>query len=282
MHGRQSDIPLSQATFSVLLVTFFLKIHLSYLDPSPPLTHRETHMRTWMSSWSFLVLSVSGTVPNTECVLKKCLNGTALNELMALLWVSTKGRKSRQAFFFIHSRRLQILVQSLSRVQLFATPWTAAHQTSPSFTISQSLLILMSIELTMPSNHLILCCPLPLPSISPSIRVFSNELALRIRWPKYWSYSISPSNEYSELISFRVDWFDFLAVQETQESSPAPQFKSISPSAFSLYCPSLKSIHDYWKNHSFDYMDFVGKVMSVLFNMLSMFVIAFLPRSKHL
>lgn len=85
MHGRQSDIPLSQATFSVLLVTFFLKIHLSYLDPSPPLTHRETHMRTWMSSWSFLVLSVSGTVPNTECVLKKCLNGTALNELMALL-----------------------------------------------------------------------------------------------------------------------------------------------------------------------------------------------------
>ena len=141
----------------------------------------------------------------------------------------------------------------------------------------------ISIESVMLSSHLIPCHPLLLlPSIFPSIRVFSNELALRIRWPKYWSYSISPSNEYSELISFRVDWFDFLAVQETQESSPAPQFKSISPSAFSLYCPSLKSIHDYWKNHSFDYMDFVGKVMSVLFNMLSMFVIAFLPRSKHL
>ena len=135
----------------------------------------------------------------------------------------------------------------------------------------------------MPSNYLILCHPLLLlPLIFPSIKVFSNELALCIRWPKYWSSSISPSNEFSELISFRIDWFNLLAVQETQESSPAPQFKSISPSAFSLYGPSLKSIHDYWKNHSFDYMDFVDKVMSVLFNMLSTFVIAFLPRSKHL
>ena len=109
-------------------------------------------------------------------------------------------------------------VQSLSRVRLFATPWTAAHQASLSITNSQSLLKLMSIMLVMPSNHLIPFCPLPLlPSIFPSIRVFSNELVLHIRWPKYWSLSfgISPSNEYSGLISFRMDWLDLLAVQGT-------------------------------------------------------------------
>ena len=109
-----------------------------------------------------------------------------------------------------------IVVQSLNCVQLLATPWTAAYQVSLSFTISWSLLKLMSFELMMPSNHLILCHPLLLlPSIFPSIRVFSNESALCIRWPKYWSFSfsISPSNEYLGLISFRTDWFDLLAVQ---------------------------------------------------------------------
>ena len=107
-----------------------------------------------------------------------------------------------------------VVVQSLSRVRFFVTPWTSAHQASLSFTVSQSLLKLMSIELVMPSNLLILCCPLLLlPSVFQSIRVFSNELALRIRWPKYWSFSISPSSEYSGLISFRMDWFDLLAVQ---------------------------------------------------------------------
>ena len=109
-------------------------------------------------------------------------------------------------------------VQSLSRVWLFVTPWTAAHQASLSITNSWSLLKLMSIESVMPSNHLILCRPLLLlPSIFPSIRVFSNESLLCIRWPKYWSFSfsISPSNEYSGLISFRIDWFYLLAVQET-------------------------------------------------------------------
>ena len=114
-----------------------------------------------------------------------------------------------------------LVVQSLSHVQLFATLWTAAQQASLSFTISQSLLKLTSIESVMPSNHLILCHPiLLLPSIFPSIRVFSNELALCIRWPKYWSFSlsISSSNEYSGLISFRVDWFDLLAVQQTFKS----------------------------------------------------------------
>ena len=121
---------------------------------------------------------------------------------------------------------------------------------------SRSLLKLMSIELVMPSNHLILCRPLLLPSIFPSIRVFSSESVLRIRWPKYWNFSfnVSPSSEYSGLISFRMDWLDLLAVQGTlQESSPTPQFKSINSSALSfLYIPTVTSIHDHWKNHSLD------------------------------
>ena len=112
-----------------------------------------------------------------------------------------------------------VVVHSLSRVWLFATPWTVACQVSLSFTISQSLLTLMSIESVMPSNHLILCHPLRLlPSIFPSIRVFSNESALCIRWPEYWSFSISPSNEYSWMISFRIDWFDLSAVQGNLKS----------------------------------------------------------------
>ena len=129
------------------------------------------------------------------------------------------------------------------------TPQTAAYQASLSITNTQSLLKLISLESVMPSNHLILYRPLFLPpSIFPSIRVFSNELALHIRWPKYWnfSFSISPSNEYSGLISFRMDWLDLLAVQETQESSPIQQFKSINSLALSfLYSPTLTSIHDY-------------------------------------
>ena len=117
----------------------------------------------------------------------------------------------------------------------------------------------------------------------PSIRVFSSELALCIRWPEYLSFSISPSKEYSGLISFRIDWFDLLAVHGTLKSSPALQFKSVSSSALSLlYGPALTSIRDYWKNHSFDYMDLCWQVISLLFNTLSRFVIVFLPRSKHL
>ena len=122
-----------------------------------------------------------------------------------------------RCLFGNHNQVFVVVVQSLSCVQLIATPWTAARQASLTFTISRSLLKLISIESVMPSNHLILCCPLLLLSIFPSIRVFSNESALRIRWPKYWSFSfsISPSNESSELISFRIDWFDLLAVQGT-------------------------------------------------------------------
>ena len=133
----------------------------------------------------------------------------------------------------------------------------AAHQASLSFIISWSLLKLMSFESMMPSNHLILCHPLLLPpSIFPSIRVFSNESVLHVRWPKYWSFnlSISPSNEYSGLISFRIDWLDLLcSPRDSQESSSTPQFKSINSSALSfLYSSALTSIHDYWKNHGFD------------------------------
>ena len=150
-------------------------------------------------------------------------------------------------------------VQSLSHVQLLVTPWTAAHKASLSITNSQNLLKLMSIELVMPSKNLILCCPLLLPpSIFPSIRVFSNELALHIRWPKYWSFSFSigPSSQYSGLISFRIDWLHLLAVQGTQESSPAPQFEGINSSSLSLfYCPALPFVHDCLKNHSFNYTD---------------------------
>ena len=131
------------------------------------------------------------------------------------------------------------------------TPWTASRQASLSITSSQSLLKLTSIESVIPSNHLILWRPLLLlSSIFLSIRVFFNVSILRIRWPNYWSlsFSISPSNEYSGLISFRIDWFDLLAVQGI--------LKSLLSALSFLYGPTLTSIHDYWKNHSFDYMDF--------------------------
>ena len=151
-------------------------------------------------------------------------------------------------------------VQSLSRVWLFATPWAAACQASLSITTSWSLLKLMSIESVMPSNHLILCHPLLLPpSIFPSIKVFSNESVLQSRWPKYWSFSfsISPSNEYSGLISFRMDWLGLLAVQGTLKSllqhlsskASILQRSAFIQSNLRDYSPS---IHDYWKSHSFD------------------------------
>ena len=149
-------------------------------------------------------------------------------------------------------------VQSVSHVWLFATLLTTARQASLSIINSQSLPKPMSIESVMASNYLILCHPLLLPSsIFPSIRVFSNESALRIRWPKYWSFSFntSPSHEHSGLIFFRMDWLDLLAVspRDSQESSPTPQFESINSSALSfLYAPTLTSTHYYSKNHNFD------------------------------
>ena len=129
-------------------------------------------------------------------------------------------------------------VESLSHIPLFVTPWTVAHQASLLITNSRSLLKLMSIELVMPSNHLILCHPLLLlPSIFPRIKVFSNESVLHIRQPEYWSFSfsISPSNDYSGLTSFRIDCFDLLAIQGTLKSFPTPQFKSINSLALSFF-----------------------------------------------
>ena len=138
-----------------------------------------------------------------------------------------------------------VLVQSLSYVWLFVTPWITTVQASLSFTVTQSLLKLIFIESGMPSYHLILCCPLLLlPSVFPSIRVFSSESALLIKWPKYCTFNFSPSNEFSELISFRIDRFDLLAVQGTLKSSPALQFKGINFLVLSnFYHPALTSVH---------------------------------------
>ena len=149
-----------------------------------------------------------------------------------------------------------------SVVQSCPTLWDPMDYSTPGFPVLHSLLEfaqLMSIELVMPSSHLVLCHPLLLlSSIFPCIRIFSSESALHIRWPKYWSFSfsISPSSEYSGLISFRIDWFDLLIVQGTLKSSLKPLSESINSLAFSLlYGPTLTSIHDCWKNHNFDFTD---------------------------
>ena len=165
------------------------------------------------------------------------------------------------------------------------TPWTASRQASLSITISQSLLKLMSIESMMPSNHLILCRPRLLPpSIFPSISVFSNDLALHIRWPKYWNFGISPSNDYSGLISCRIDWLALLAVQGTPKSLLQNHSSKASILQHSAFC-IVQLSHPYMtigKTIALTRRTFLSKVMSLLFNMLSMFVIDFLPRSKHL
>ena len=148
----------------------------------------------------------------TACVLTVC------QTLCLVLHVPFSPCAWKNVVYIFYLKAAFSSVQSLSCVWLFATPWTAARQASLAITNSRSLLKLMSIESVMPSNHLILCCPLLLPSIFPSIRVFSNESALLIRWPKYWSFSSSPANEYSGLMSFRIDWFDLLALQRTLKS----------------------------------------------------------------
>ena len=181
--------------------------------------------------------------------------------------------------FLENAKYLGLVVQSLRSVQFFATLWTEARRVSLSFTISLSLIKLMSIESVMPSNHFIPCHPLLLPSVFPSIGVFSSESALLMRWPKYWSYSfsISPSNEYSGLISFRMDWFALLAVQGTLKS--LLQHHNLKASI--LQCSAFFMVQ-----LSYPYMTtgktvtltrwtFVGKVMSLLFNLLSRLVITF-------
>ena len=179
------------------------------------------------------------------------------------------------------------LVLLLFNWSVMSDSWTVACQDSLSFIISWTLLKLMSIELVMPFNHLVLCCRLLLlPSIFPSIRVFSNELIFHIRWPKYWSFSfsISPSNEYSGLISFRMDWLDLLVVQGTLKSL----FQHHSLKALVLQCSAFFMVQlshadiTTGKTIVLTIQIFISKVIALLLNTLSRFVIAFLPRSKHL
>ena len=187
----------------------------------------------------------------------------------------------------MHEQQRLVFSSVALSVWLFATPWTAANQASLSITNSESLLKLMSIELVMSFNHLILSLSSP----SPPIFNLSQHQGL-CKWVSSshqvvkaleFQLQISPSNEHSGFISFRMDWLDLLAVQGTLKTPlPTPQFKRINSLALSfLYSPNLTSIHDHWKNHSLTRWTFVGKVMSLLFNMLSRLVITFLPRSKH-
>ena len=179
--------------------------------------------------------------------LGSCNSGLSKFPLILTILISTN-------LIFLQSMSFVVLL--LSCFWFFETPWTAACQASLSFTITQRLLKLISIQSVMPSNDLILCRPLPLlPSIFPSIRVISNEPVLHIRWPNYWSFNISLSNKYSGLISFRIDWLDLLAVQRTLKSL----LQHHSSKASILWCSAFLTVQlticDYWKKHSFDYTD---------------------------
>ena len=202
----------------------------------------------------------------------------------------------KEKVFLLRSKRcekhcsnsgLQFQFSSLTRVRLFATPWTVARQASLSISNSQSSPKPMPIETVMPSNYLILCRPLlHLPSIFPSIRVFSNESALHIRWPKYWrfSFNISPTNEHPGLISFGMDWLDLLAVQGTLKSLLQHHSSKASILRHSPFF-IVQLSHPYLttgKTVALPRRTFVGKLMSLFFNMLSKLVITFLPRSKRL
>ena len=221
LHAKESilfDIDL----INIIIIIFF------------DLSSRARETNTNINEWDYIKLRIFCT--EKETINKMERPPTVWEKIFAMMYLSS--------------------VQSLSHVQLFATPWIAARQASLSITNSRSSPKPMSIELVMPSSHLILCHPLLfLPPILPSIRVFSNESTLRMRWPKHWSFSfnISPSKEHPGPISFRMDGLDLLAAQGTLKSSPTTQFKSINSSALSfLYSPTFTSIHDHWKNHSLD------------------------------
>ena len=190
---------------------------------------------------------------------------------------------NKQEGYIIQGNNHYIVVEALSCVWLFAIPWTAACQAFLPFTVSKSLLKFTFTELLMPTNHLILCHPLLLPPIFPSIRVLSRESALCIRWPKFWSYSFSPSDEHSGLISFRIDWFDLLTFQGTLKNLSSTttwkhQFFGSRPSLW-----SNSHIHTWLvETTALTIWAFVSKVMSLLFNTYTKFGIAFLPRSKCL
>ena len=208
------------------------------------------------------------------------------NVIKAICALSKRKENIMQSVIFYHASVQFSSVQSLSHVRLFVTPWITARQASLSITISQSSLRLTSIQSVMPSSHLILCRPLLLPPIPPSIRVFSNESTLSMRWPKYWSFSFSiiPSKEIPGLISFRMDWLDLLAIQGSVKSLPQHHNSKASilrRSAFFI----VKLSHPYMttgKTIALTRWAFVGKVMPLLLNMLSKLVIVFLPRNKRL
>ena len=205
---------------------------------------------------------------------------------------SHSGLRTTASNMTIFKMRMNIFsVQFSHSVQLFVTPWVAARQASLSINNSQTLLKLMPIESVMPSSHFILCRSLLLlPPIPPSIRVFSNESTLRMRWPKYWSFSFSssPSNEHPGLISFRMDWLDLLAVRGTLKSLLQQRRQTDASKASIFQCSAFFTVqlsHSYMttgKTIALTRQTFVGKVMSLLFNMLSRLVITFLPRRKHL
>ena len=248
------------------------KWYLIFCDPvdySPPCSSVHGIFQTRVLKWVVISHSRGSSRPRD----RTCIS-----------CVSCIGRQILYHFATWEAQTFVGGVQSLSHVRLFVTPWTAAPQASLSTPNSHNLLRLMSIGSVMPSNHLVLSHPLfLLPSIFPSIMVFSNESALCIRWPKYWSFnfSISPSNEYSGLISFRIDWFDLLAVQGILKSL----LQHHSSKASVLRCSAFFMVqfsHSYMtagKTIALIRWTFVGKVMSLLFNTLSKFLIVFLPRS---
>ena len=250
----------------------------------------------WVSEHTFFLMGHTSTVlKNQKCIIKYEIRSgshTSVPHLPSLFLQTKQGlvcslhRKPNSDSKYLLWVQFSS-VQSLSHVWLFATPWTAAHQASLSVTNPWCPPKPMSIESVIPFNHLILCRPLLLlPLIFLSIRVFSNESALHIRWPKYWSFSfnISPSNEYPGLISFMMDWLDLLAVQGTLKS--LLQYHSSKASIFQRSAFFIVQLsHPYMttgKIIALTKRTFVDKVMSLLFNMLSRLVITFLPRSKHL
>ena len=243
--------------------------------------HGVAKSRTRLSDWTEL---------NQHQSSQKVLLEWGENEGSARHWLLVSPEEERVEHFTVFHKSVLppwSTVQSLSRVWLFETPWTAACQASLSITNTRSPPKPMSIESVMPYSRLILRHPLLLlPSIFPSIRFFSNESALRIRWPKYWSFSfnISPSNEYPGLISFRMDWLDLLAVQGTLKSLLQHHSSKASILQHSAFF-TVQFSHPYMttgKTIVLTRRNFFGKVMSLLFNMLSRLVITFLPRSKHL
>ena len=232
-------------------------------------------------SWDFLLQGIFPTQGLNPSLLSPALTGRFFT-------TEPPGKYDWYRFicFSWHPRDLQFSsVQSLSNVQLFATPWIAARQASLSITISRSSLKLMSIKSVMPSSHLILCHPLfLLPPIPPSIRVFSNESTLRMRCPKYWSFSFSiiPFKEHPGLVSYRMDWLDLLAVQGTLKSLLQHHSAKASILQLSAFF-TVQLSHPYMttgKTIALTRRTFVGKVMSLILNMLSRLVITFLPRSS--